>query len=50
MLQAVLAGFGGLSITEDGIVQLTSTLPAGWKKLRIVGVGPDNKEFTVTEK
>ncbi len=50
MLQAVLAGFGGLSITDNGIVQLSSKIPKGWKKLRIVGVGPEDKEYTVTEK
>ncbi len=49
MLQAVLAGFGGLSITDTGIVQLKSSLPPGWKKLRIVGVGIHDQEFTVKE-
>ena len=49
MLQAVLAGFGGLSITDKGIIQLQSAIPKGWKKLRIVGVGINNKEFIVRE-
>ncbi len=50
MLQAVLAGFGGLSITDKGIVQVSSAIPSGWKKLRIVGVGINDKEYTVIEK
>lgn len=49
MLQAVLAGFGGLSITDKGIVQVSSSIPAGWKKLRIVGVGIHDQEFVVKE-
>ena len=49
MLQAVIAGFGGLSITDNGVVQLKSTLPKGWKKLRIVGVGMNDQEFIVIE-
>jgi trehalose/maltose hydrolase-like predicted phosphorylase len=49
MLQAVLAGFGGLSITDNGIVQISSTIPKGWKKLRIVGVGINDQEFSVKE-
>ncbi len=47
MLQAVLAGFGGLRITDQGVVQYSSILPATWKKLRIVGVGKDDKEYDV---
>lgn len=47
MLQAVLAGFGGLRITDDGIIQEKGLLPAGWKKLTITGVGKDGTSFTV---
>lgn len=47
MLQAVLCGFGGLRITEKGIVQKYPCLPAGWKKLTITGVGPQKKTFIV---
>jgi trehalose/maltose hydrolase-like predicted phosphorylase len=50
MLQAVLAGFGGLSITDHGIIQLSSGIPSSWKKLRIVGVGVNDKEYSVKEK
>lgn len=47
MLQAVLFGFGGLEITEDGIVQKKPILPKHWKKLTIKGVGVDNKSFEI---
>lgn len=47
MLQAVLCGFGGLRITEKGIVQKKPCLPDGWTNLTITGVGPDKKTFTV---
>ena len=48
MLQGIICGFGGLSITEQGIVQVKSTLPSSWKKLTITGVGPQHKTYTVT--
>ncbi len=47
MLQAVLSGFGGLDITEEGIVQKESSIPGSWKSMKITGVGVDNKTFTV---
>jgi trehalose/maltose hydrolase-like predicted phosphorylase len=47
MLQAVINGFGGLSITDHGIAQHHSVLPASWKKLTITGVGKDKKTYTV---
>lgn len=46
ILQAVLMGFGGLEITPTGIQQIKSTLPKGWKKLTITGVGVDRRTFT----
>jgi trehalose/maltose hydrolase-like predicted phosphorylase len=46
MLQAVLAGIGGLDITEDGIVQLGNKLPSKWKSLTIKGVGKEKRTFT----
>lgn len=48
MLQAVLCGFGGLRITEKGIVQTKPCLPAKWKKLTIKGVGTKKQTFTIT--
>lgn len=47
MLQAVLAGFGGLDITDSGIDQLKSSIPKNWKSLTIKGVGKDRKTFSV---
>lgn len=47
MLQAVLSGFGGLRITDKGIVQQNPCLPKGWKSLTIKGVGPERKTFVV---
>ena len=47
LLQAVLSGFGGLEITEKGIVQRRSVLPPSWTRLTIRGVGPDRRTYTV---
>jgi trehalose/maltose hydrolase-like predicted phosphorylase len=47
MLQAVLAGFGGLDITDEGIVQRKSEIPKSWKSLRITGVGKNERTYTV---
>ncbi len=46
-LQAVLAGFGGLEISDAGITQRKATLPKGWKSLKITGVGKERKVFEV---
>ena len=48
MLQAVLFGFGGLHITDYGIVQGKPSLPKQWKSLTIKGVGPEKKTFYIT--
>lgn len=47
LIQSVLMGFGGLEITPNGITQVKSALPAHWKSLKITGVGPEKKIFTV---
>jgi len=47
MLQTVLAGIGGLKITDQGIIQSNGALPKQWKKLTITGVGRDKKTFVV---
>ena len=39
ILQVVLFGFGGLDITEQGIVQKNPILPKEWKSLTLKGVG-----------
>jgi trehalose/maltose hydrolase-like predicted phosphorylase len=38
IVQSLLMGFGGLDITDKGIVQLPSKLPSQWKKMTISGV------------
>jgi kojibiose hydrolase len=47
MLQAVLAGFGGLRISDSGIDQIKTGLPEGWEKLTIIGAGTDDRTYTV---
>ncbi|WP_019989681.1 glycosyl hydrolase family 95 catalytic domain-containing protein [Rudanella lutea] len=47
MLQAVLSGFGGLDLTDNGIVQLKTKLPKAWKSLTIKGFGADGKTVTI---
>lgn len=49
MLQAVIFGFGGLEVSERGIIQRMTRLPKAWRSLTITGVGPDGKTFTVTQ-
>jgi trehalose/maltose hydrolase-like predicted phosphorylase len=49
MLQAVLSGFGGLEISDNGINQLKTTLPKGWKTLEITGVGGTDRKIVVKE-
>lgn len=48
LLQAVINGFGGLELTDKGIRQYKSVLPASWTKLTIKGVGTDRKTYVVT--
>lgn len=47
MLQSVLNGFGGLEITDHGIVQLKTKLPKAWNQLTITGIGTEKKTFVV---
>lgn len=40
VLQTILMGFGGLAITDQGVVQESSSvLPSGWKKITLKGIG-----------
>ncbi len=48
MLQTVLFGFGGLHITDKGVIQENPCLPKPWKKLVLKGIGPEKKTFQVT--
>lgn len=45
LLQAVLNGFCGLQITNEGILQLPSALPSHWKRVTVTGVGSDKKTY-----
>ena len=47
MLQSVLFGFGGLDITDEGIIQKNPILPKEWKSLTIKGVGADKKTYRI---
>lgn len=47
IVQSILMGFGGLEITPQGIQQVKSVLPKGWKSLTITGVGPEKKTFVI---
>jgi trehalose/maltose hydrolase-like predicted phosphorylase len=47
MLQTVLFGFGGLHLTDEGIVQKNPILPKAWKSLTIKGVGVDKKTYVI---
>lgn len=45
MLQAVLFGFGGLKISDQGITQEKVQLPKKWKGIKITNVGKDHSNF-----
>ncbi|MDH7447936.1 glycosyl hydrolase family 95 catalytic domain-containing protein [Aquimarina sp. 2201CG14-23] len=47
MLQTVIFGFGGLHLTDQGIVQKKPILPSAWKKLTITGVGVEKKTYVI---
>ncbi len=47
MLQAVIFGLGGIDITNEGIIQLETTLPKSWKTLKMKQIGIDRKEYIV---
>ena len=50
LLQAVINGFCGLQITDGGVEQLSSVLPAHWKKVTVKGVGPEKKMYGINVK
>jgi protein-glucosylgalactosylhydroxylysine glucosidase len=47
VLQTLLYGFGGLEITDHGLVQSSSQLPAAWTSMKLTGIGPRGVEYTV---
>ena len=44
ILQAVMMGFAGIEITDEGLKQINSTLPKGWQKLTVKLAG-GNRQF-----
>jgi len=47
MLLTVLFGFGGLQLTNEGIMQINSALPKEWKSLVNKGVGLSKQNFVI---
>jgi trehalose/maltose hydrolase-like predicted phosphorylase len=47
VLQAMLNGFGGLDITQNGITQLPTRLPTGWRSLKLTGIGLSKTTYVV---
>lgn len=47
LLQSMLFGFGGLEITDQGLVQRHTQLPSVWKSLTLTGIGVQRKEYKV---
>ena len=47
LIQSVLNGFGGIDITESGLVQVKSALPHKWRSLTITGAGIQKKIFQI---
>lgn len=50
VLQAVINGFCGLELTDDGVRQVPSVMPKGWKSVTVKGVGPQRLTFKNTSK
>jgi len=46
-LQATFMGFGGLDITDNGVVQLKTKLPKRWKSITMKGIGVEKKTYSV---
>ena len=47
ILQSVIFGFAGIEVTEHGIIQLPTRIPAHWKSLTVTGAGPEKKTYKV---
>ncbi len=47
IIQSLLMGFGGLEITTQGILQNAPSLPTKWKKMTLVGIGKDKKNYEI---
>jgi len=49
LLQAMLYGFGGLQITDQGLVQQASRLPRAWTSLTLTGIGARKSTYRVSQ-
>lgn len=47
MLQAIIFGFGGLNISDQGVTQIKTKLPSSWRSLEIRGVGVNRQNYVV---
>ncbi len=47
VLQSVLMGFGGLDITDKGIVAGKGAIPDTWKSLTLKGIGKEKKNYII---
>jgi len=47
MLQTILFGFGGLHLTDEGIIQKNPVLPTAWKSLTLKGIGVEKKTYVI---
>lgn len=47
LLQAMLFGFGGLEMTDQGLVQGKGALPEKWRSLTLTGIGPEKKTIVI---
>lgn len=47
MLQAIVFGFGGLNISDQGVTQIKTKLPSSWRSLEIRGVGVNRQNYVV---
>lgn len=47
MLQAIIFGFGGLNISDQGITQIKTKLPSSWRSLEIRGAGVNRQNYMV---
>jgi trehalose/maltose hydrolase-like predicted phosphorylase len=46
LLQTLLYGWGGLDITDRGLVHKSTKLPASWRALTLINIGPRHREYT----
>jgi protein-glucosylgalactosylhydroxylysine glucosidase len=49
MLQAVIYGFGGIELTDNGLKFNKGLLPKSWKSIKISGLGINDKSITVKQ-